>query len=70
MVANKRKLIGKIAENGYTKGSFAEAMGMSHPTLNAKMNSEQYEFTISESAKAKKLLHLSADEYLEIFINF
>ena len=70
MVANERKLIGKIAENGYTKGSFAKAMGMSDPTLRLKMNSEDYEFTISESVKAKELLHLTTEEYLEIFIDF
>lgn len=70
MVANKNKLIGKIAECGYTKGSFAKAMGMSDPTLRLKMISENYEFTISESARAKDLLHLTTEEYLEIFINF
>lgn len=70
MVANKDKLIGKIAENGYTKGGFAKAMGMSCPTLRNKMLSEEYEFTLSESAKAKEILHLTTEEYLEIFINF
>lgn len=70
MVANKNKLMGKIVENGYTQQSFAQAMEMSVPTLRLKMNSEQYEFTIGESIKAKELLHLTVEEYLEIFINF
>lgn len=70
MVANLDKLIGKIAEKRYTRGRFAEAMGMSEQTLRLKMNSEEYEFTISESIKAKDLLHLTTEEYLEIFINF
>ena len=70
MVANKNKLMGKIVENGYTQQAFAEAMGMSIPTLRAKMNSDKNEFTIGESLKARDLLHLTTEEYLEIFINF
>lgn len=70
MVANINKLIGKIAENGYTRQSFAKAMGMSEGTLRLKMNSNEYEFTIGESLKAKELLHLTTEEYLIIFINF
>lgn len=70
MVANKNKLMGKIVENGYTQQSFAVAMGKSVMTLRSKINSENYEFTISESVKARDLLHLTTDEYLEIFINF
>lgn len=70
MVANKNKLIGKIAENGYTKQSFAKAMGISEVTSRLKINSDEYEFTISESLKAKEVLHLTTDEYLDIFINY
>ena len=70
MVANKNKLLGKIAENGYTRKAFAEAMGMSVQSLALKIKSKAYEFTIGESLKAKEILHLSVDEYLDIFINF
>lgn len=70
MVANKNKLMGKIVENGYSRQDFAKAMGMSEVTRRLKMESADYEFTIGESLKAKELLHLTTDEYLEIFINF
>jgi DNA-binding XRE family transcriptional regulator len=70
MVANKNKLMGKIVENGYTQQAFAEAMGMTRQTLALKLNTSKYEFTISESVRAKDLLHLTTEEYLEIFINF
>lgn len=68
MVANIGKLLGKIAENGFNKSKFAEAMGMSITTLKRKMCEEKYEFTIGESKKAKELLALTTIEYLEIFI--
>jgi hypothetical protein len=69
MVANVGKLKGKMAENGYNNGAFAEAMGMSAITLKRKINDEHYEFTIGESIRAKDLLHLSTREYLGIFID-
>ena len=70
MVANANKLKGKIVENGYTLQRFAEAIGMSHMALYNKINREQYEFTIGESARAMKVLNLTKDDYLDIFINF
>ena len=70
MVANYNKLMGKIVENGYTLQRFAEAMGMSAQALRNKMHKAEYEFTISESVRAMKLLNLTTEEYLVIFINF
>lgn len=70
MVANVGKLRGKIAENGFNNRAFAKAMSLSEVTLRRKMNDADYEFTIGESITARKLLNLSTDEYLEIFINF
>ena len=70
MVANKKKLIGKMAEEEYTKQKLAKALGMSAPTLRAKIESPDAEFSISESLSAKDILHLTDEEYLEIFINY
>ena len=68
MVANVGKLKGKIAENGYNKGAFAKAMGMSDATLRRKINDADYEFSVGESVKVMGLLNLTRDEYLAIFI--
>lgn len=70
MVANKNKLLGKMAENEYSKHKLAQALGLAEATVRYKMNSDKYEFTISESVRIKKLLNLTDAEYLEIFIYF
>jgi hypothetical protein len=68
MVANIKRLKGKLAENEYTNRDFAKAMGMGEVTLRRKINDAKYEFTLGESIKARNLLNLTTDEYLEIFI--
>ena len=70
MVANKNKLKGKMAENEYGMSKLAQAMGLAEATVRLKMNSDKYEFTLSESVKIKNLLNLTDAEYLEIFIYF
>ena len=68
MVANVGKLKGKMAENGYNNGAFANAIGISAVTLKRKMIDADYDFSIGESVKVKELLNLTNDEYLAIFI--
>ena len=67
MRVNLRRLIGKIAENDFTKKAFAEAIGMTEPTLRRKLRGES-EFTLGESAKIKEVLNLTTAEYLEIML--
>jgi DNA-binding XRE family transcriptional regulator len=70
MVANKNKLRGKMAENEVTVAKLAQELELAEATVRLKINSEKYEFTLSESITIKKLLMLSDAEYLEIFIYF
>lgn len=68
MVANKNKLRGKMAENEITMTKLAQALNVAEATVRYKMNSDKYEFNLSESVKIKNLLKLADEEYLEIFI--
>ena len=70
MVANKNKLMGKMAENEITVPRMARELGLSDATVRNKIKSEKQEFTLSESVKIKNLLNLTDAEYLEIFIYF
>lgn len=70
MVAKLNKFNGKMAENEYTVAKLAKALGLAEATIRLKMNSDKYEFTLSESIKIKNLWNLTDSEYLEIFINF
>ena len=70
MVANRNKLRGKMAEYEVGIAKLAEALDLAEATVRLKINSERYEFTLSESIVIKKLLNLSDAEYLEIFIYF
>ena len=70
MVANKNKLKGKMAENEVTVVRMAKELDLTEATVRAKINSDRYEFNISESVKIKNLLSLTDAEYLEIFIYF
>ena len=70
MVAKLNKFNGKMAENEYTVAKLAKALNLAEATIRLKMNSEKYEFTLSESIEIKKLWNLTDAEYLEIFINF
>lgn len=70
MVANKRKLKGKMAENEVTVAKLAKELGLAEATVRLKTNSEKYEFSLSESIKVKDLLNLTDSEYLDIFIYY
>lgn len=70
MVANKNKLRGKMAENEVTISKLAKVLNLAEATIRLKINSDKYEFNISESVKIKELLNLTDAEYLEIFIYF
>ena len=70
MVAKLNKFNGKMAENEYTVQTLAEALGLNPATIRLKMNSDKYEFTLSESVKIKNLWALTDAEYLDIFIYF
>lgn len=70
MVAKLNKFNGKMAENEYTVSKLAKALNLAGATVRLKMNSDKYEFTLSESVKIKELWNLTDAEYLEIFIYF
>ena len=70
MVANKNKLMGKIVENEYSISKLAKELNLAEATVRLKINSNKYEFNLSESIKIKELLNLTDAEYLEIFIYF
>lgn len=67
MVANINKLKGKIKENEFSFKSLSEKLGICETSLRRKINEEKSEFTLSESWKVKELLHLTNEEYLNIF---
>lgn len=67
MVANINKLKGKITENRTSIRRLSKEMGMCEASLGRKINNKDSEFTISESWKIKELLHLTNEEYLNIF---
>lgn len=57
-----------MAENEITMTKLAQALNVAEATVRYKMNSDKYEFNLSESVKIKNLLKLADEEYLEIFI--
>ena len=67
MVANIDKLKGKIVENRYSFKKLSEEIGICEMSLRRKINNKESEFTITESWKVKELLHLTNNEYLNIF---
>jgi hypothetical protein len=66
---NVNKLKGKIVENGFTVGSFAESIGMDRSTLYRKMNKNGDTFTIKEVKIICCKLELTDDEALAIFFS-
>lgn len=70
MVAKLNKFNGKMAENEYNVSKLAKALNLAEATVRLKMNSEKYEFTLSESIEIKRLWNLTDAEYLDIFIYF
>ena len=66
MVQNINKLKGKIAERGYTIRRLSTEVDLCETSLRNKVNGKS-EITIKESLLLKEKLHLSNNDYLEIF---
>ena len=66
MVQNVNKLRGKITENGYSIKTLAEEVGLCETSLRRKIN-DKSEFTLNETLKVKEKLHLTSQDYLDIF---
>ena len=64
---NADKIKGKIVENKYNMSTFALAMGIHRETLKLKLSGKR-QFNAEEVAKAKVLLHLTAEETVERFL--
>ena len=67
-MTNKNLLKSKLALKGYTQKVVARKILMKEPTLTQKINNNQ-PFRTEEIAKIKKILNLTNDEVVEIFIN-
>ena len=67
-MTNKNLLKSKLALKGYTQKAIAGKILMKEPTLTQKINNNQ-PFRVEEIAKIKKILNLTNDEGVEIFIN-
>ncbi len=66
MVQNVNKLKGKITENGYTLKALSTEIGICETSLRRKIN-DKSDFSIAESLLIKDKLHLSSQDYLDIF---
>lgn len=66
---NINKLVGKMAENGFTRKALAEALGITEITLRRKMLEADAEFNTSEILQIKELLNLTDAEFNLIFFN-
>lgn len=66
MVQNVNKLKAKMVEQGYTSRTLSYEIGVCETTLRTKINGKS-DFTLNESLKIKEILHLSTDDYLDIF---
>jgi hypothetical protein len=67
-MTNKNLLKSKLALKGYTQKVVARKILMKEPTLTQKINNNQ-PFRTEEIARMKKILNLTNDEVVEIFIN-
>ena len=67
-MTNKNLLKSKLALKGYTQKVVARKILMKEQTLTQKINNNQ-PFRTEEIARMKKILNLTNDEVVEIFIN-
>ncbi|BBM56484.1 toxin-antitoxin system, antitoxin component, Xre family [Leptotrichia trevisanii] len=65
---NLNKLRGKMAENRLTQKKLAGKMGLSERSVN-RMLTKRKPFNNNEILQLKKILNLTNEEILEIFIN-
>ena len=66
---NLKKLKGKIVEYGFTYETISKQIGKSKTSFSNRMNCKKSLFTQSEISKLKKLLNLTNDEVVEIFLD-
>ena len=64
---NSNLLKGSIVASGMTQGQAAKLFGMSQNSLSRKMLNKR-EFTLGETIKIKDVLHLSDQQYYDIFL--
>lgn len=67
-IMNLNKLRGKMAENRLTQKKLAGKMGLSERSVN-RMLTKRKPFNNNEILQLKKILNLTNEEILEIFIN-
>ena len=65
---NRSKLMGKIAEAGYSQRSLASALGMSKTTLSNKINGRSFFDTEEVSHLCRELNIVSNQEKIDIFL--
>lgn len=65
-MTNANKIRGRIIEQGYTFGSFSQAMGKSRPSINKKIRGDT-EWTVAEIERACMLLKIDKDEITDYF---
>lgn len=63
---NNAKLVGKIAEKGFTKSSIADEIGISRSGMWKKFQG-QYSWTLEDIYGLSKVLELTSDEILAIW---
>lgn len=66
---NTNKLKGKMAENGFTQEKLANALGISHHTMNRKILGTS-EFTVGEVVKICEILKINdVETKVNIFLS-
>lgn len=63
---NAKKLKMKIIENGMTQVAVAEALGLSYQSLYTRIVGRTA-WELEETKKLKKILNMTAYEYMDIF---
>lgn len=66
---NTQMLKQKIIESGLTQEAIADMIGMNRSTFYRKMKKEGYTFTVEEMNKIVKILLLSKEETILIFLD-
>jgi transcriptional regulator with XRE-family HTH domain len=63
---NANKLRGRVVENGLTMRALAARLGVNESTLHRKLQNSG--FTIHEAQEIAKILNLSAEDVMAIFL--
>nr|DAT03036.1 MAG TPA: LAMBDA REPRESSOR (TRIPLE MUTANT)/DNA COMPLEX-DNA COMPLEX, DOUBLE HELIX, TRANSCRIPTION-DNA.1A [Caudoviricetes sp.] len=67
-MVNVLKLKGKVVENGLNLSEVAKAIHIDRCTLSRKLGGSGEDFTIKQADELTKLLNLTADEAMSIFL--